>query len=91
MEAAVDSVAVVWQNINLGLSRSVSCGVRVAPSQPCAAHRLANLETLELRVIQIQWLVVPYPTMRSPERSDLVHASKVARLPPHNGAEIGLH
>jgi hypothetical protein len=43
----------------------------------------------EPRVIQIQWLVVPYPTMLSPERSDLVHASKVARLPPHNGAEIG--
>jgi hypothetical protein len=33
-----------------------------------AAHRLANFETFELRVIQIQRLVVPCPTMRCAER-----------------------
>jgi hypothetical protein len=33
-----------------------------------AAHCLANFETFELRVIQIQRLVVPCPTMRCAER-----------------------
>jgi len=33
-----------------------------------ALHRLANLEPLELRMIQIQWLVVPCPTMGCSER-----------------------
>src|ERR1700730_545013 len=33
-----------------------------------ASHRLAHLKPLELRVIQIQRLVVTRPTMRGPER-----------------------
>ena len=33
-----------------------------------ARHRLTHLKPLELRVIQIQRLVVPCPTMRCPER-----------------------
>jgi hypothetical protein len=41
-----------------GLSLSGSLG---------ATHSLANFETFELRVIQIQRLVVPCPTMRCSE------------------------
>src|ERR1035441_1934668 len=45
----------------LRYSRRSRCGL-------AAPHRLANLETLELRVIQIQRLVIPCPTMRQPKR-----------------------
>ena len=45
-----------------------------------SAHRLKHLEPLELRMVQIQRLVVPCSAMRARNASDLVHASKVARF-----------
>jgi hypothetical protein len=80
MEAAVDRVAVCSEHqpgvLPLG---QLAAYVSRHPSL-AAHHRLANLEPLELRMILIQRLVVPCPTMRGRNASDLVHASKVARF-----------
>jgi hypothetical protein len=48
----------------LAIDRKCPCILR----DLAASHRLANLKTLEPGVIQIQWLVIPCPTMRSTER-----------------------
>jgi hypothetical protein len=41
---------------------------RSRPYCLAASHRLANLEPLELRMIQVQRLILPCPTVRCPKR-----------------------
>src|SRR5258706_13535694 len=65
-----------------------TCGVASRRVSLTAPHRLANFKPLKLRVIQIQRLVVPCPTMRRTERFGLCPCFKDGSVLPHRVGRI---
>src|SRR3954452_5197545 len=55
----------------------------IALRRPAAFDRLSHLEALELRVIQIQRLVFPCPTVRCPERLRFGPSIEHSTVLPH--------
>jgi hypothetical protein len=55
---------------------------------PAASHRLANLKSLKLRVIQIQRLILPCPAVCCPKRLRLGPGLKHCTVFPHRVRSI---